>query len=211
MSHTTTMRMSVHVYTYPQRHIRANKQPFVVVGVVGALFLYVCCGAGLRACAAVRPKTSPRVPDNQLRLSPRVPHITDVCACGYVRPLPLAGVVAGGACACARARAAVRPDTVPVASPRPVVSGARAPPRPSHDENRANKNSARKAVKENSSGAAGQPWTSFGRLTEDDKVQSWTVLSVRRYRTPPAPSHAPRFGSALTNRPRQTPRRRSWA
>ena len=34
-----------------------------------------------------------------------------------------------------------------------------------HNENRKNKNRARKAVKENSSGAAGQPWTSFGLLT----------------------------------------------
>ena len=33
-----------------------------------------------------------------------------------------------------------------------------------HNENRKNKNTARKAVEENSSGAAGQPWTSFGLL-----------------------------------------------
>ena len=39
----------------------------------------------------------------------------------------------------------------------------------------ANKNGARKAVKENSSGAAGQPYTSYGPSIENDKVQSWRV------------------------------------
>ena len=38
-----------------------------------------------------------------------------------------------------------------------------------HNGNRKNKNKARKAVKENSSGAAGQPWTSFGLLRGEAK------------------------------------------
>ena len=43
-----------------------------------------------------------------------------------------------------------------------------------HNENRKNKNRARKAVKENSSGAAEQPWTSFGLLTNAVKRNTHT-------------------------------------
>ena len=59
-----------------------------------------------------------------------------------------------------------------------------------HTMSTANKNRARNAVKENSSGAAGQPWTSFGLLINDGKVQIWTVGTVQRQGTPvPLPAN----------------------
>ena len=59
-----------------------------------------------------------------------------------------------------------------------------------HTTRTAHKNRASKAVKENSSGPAGQPWTSFGLFIKNGKVQIWTVGTVQRQSTPvPWPAH----------------------
>ena len=97
-----------------------------------------------------------------------------------------------------------RPPVPVGTTSRPLPFGNSASHRHTYTMRTANKNRARKAVKEKYSGAAGQPWTSFGLLIENDEVQSWTVGSVQ-VQISSCPLTCSTLWVALISRPRKTP------